>query len=159
MDHAVGVLRYLACKDGSKVGRRDGDGLVSHPHTHYARQPIDELHRHDRGKSCVGIREKISEEIAHFVNLNEKENWDIHNLHDVKHCTCDRGDIGKAKKVAANEKRREFYKTDKGIEVRKKYREKANIKRMILNQVAQLNVSKKAEITLETIPNLVRKLN
>ena len=31
LDHAVGVLRYLACKDGQRVGRRDGDGLVHFP--------------------------------------------------------------------------------------------------------------------------------
>ena len=28
LDHAVGVLRYLACKDGQRVGRRDGDVLL-----------------------------------------------------------------------------------------------------------------------------------
>ena len=37
LDHAVGVLRYLTCKDGQRIGRRDADGLVTHPHTHYAR--------------------------------------------------------------------------------------------------------------------------
>ena len=26
LDHAVGVLRYISCKDGQRVGRRDGDG-------------------------------------------------------------------------------------------------------------------------------------
>ena len=34
LDHAVGVLRYLSCKDGQRVGRRDSDGLRTHPHTH-----------------------------------------------------------------------------------------------------------------------------
>ena len=33
LDHAVGVLRYLACKDGQRAGRRDQDGLQTHPHT------------------------------------------------------------------------------------------------------------------------------
>ena len=47
LDHAVGVLRYMACKDGQRVGRRDGDGLVTHPHTHYSRQPIENDHRHE----------------------------------------------------------------------------------------------------------------
>ena len=35
LDHAVGVLRYLAWKDGQRVGRRGGEGLVT-------RLPIDE---------------------------------------------------------------------------------------------------------------------
>ena len=43
LDHAVGVLRYMACKDGQRVGRRDGDDLATHPHTHYAQHPIDEM--------------------------------------------------------------------------------------------------------------------
>ena len=38
LDNVVGVLRYMACKDDQRVGRRGG--LVTHPHTH-ARQPIN----------------------------------------------------------------------------------------------------------------------
>ena len=65
LDHAVGVLRYLACADGTKKGtRRDDDGLLCHPHTHYSRQPIDENHRHKRGKQCSEVRKEISENIA-----------------------------------------------------------------------------------------------
>ena len=125
MDHAVGVLRYLACKDGQKVGRRDGDGLVAHPHTHYSRQLIEEKHRHHRGKQCPEVRNEISEGIAMHMDLDRKENWDRWNLHDARTCLCDRGDIGKAKRDAANEKRRAFYKTDAGVEIKKKYRENA----------------------------------
>ena len=33
LDNAVGVLHYMACKDGQRVGRRDDDSLVTHPHT------------------------------------------------------------------------------------------------------------------------------
>ena len=42
----VDVLRCMACKDGRRVGCRDRDGLVIHPHTYYERPPIDENHRH-----------------------------------------------------------------------------------------------------------------
>ena len=38
--------------DGQIKTRRDRDGLISHPHTHYARQPISDYHRHARGTAC-----------------------------------------------------------------------------------------------------------
>ena len=34
-DRAVGVLCYVACKDGQIVRWPDGDGLVTHPHTQW----------------------------------------------------------------------------------------------------------------------------
>ena len=66
LDHAVGVLRYLTCGDGQRVGRRDAHGLVTHPHTHYVRQPIDSRHIHARSKRCVAVRNEISNGIATF---------------------------------------------------------------------------------------------
>ena len=92
------------------------------------------------------------------IDLVRKENWDRWNLHDARTCLCDRGDIGKAKRDSANEKRRAFYKTDAGVEIKKKYREKAAVKREILNQLSELNVSKKAERSLERIANLIKQL-
>ena len=71
---------------------------------------------------------------------------------------CQRGKIGKAKRAAANEKRRAYYKTDAGIETKRKYREKAAVKRQILNQLSMLNVSKKAHLCHEKIENLVKML-
>ena len=44
LNHVVGVLRCMACKDSGRDGCRDRDGLVSHPHRHYVRQPIDVRH-------------------------------------------------------------------------------------------------------------------
>lgn len=158
LDHAVGVLRYLTCEDGQKVGRRDGDGLVTHPHTHYNRQPIDENHRHKRGKRCPQIRDEISEGIAMHIDLENRPTWDMHNLHNSATCLCARGDMGKAKRVVANEKRRAFYKTDAGLVMKKKYNEKAKVKKMILNQLTEINVSKKAELSLERIANLIKQL-
>ena len=158
LDHAVGVLRYLTCKDGQKVGRRDADGLVTHPHTHYARQAIDERHLHERGRKCPKVRDEISTGIASHIDLESKTNWNCHNLHDVKLCPCARGEEGKRKQAAANEKRSAFYKTDAGIAIKKQYREKARIKKMILNQLSELNVNKKAELSLERITNLIKQL-
>lgn len=158
LDHAVGVLRYMACEDGKQNGRRDGDGLLTHPHTHYSRQPIDGYHRHKRGKQCPEVRNEISENIASHLNLIEKPNWNSRNLHNVETCTCDRGEIGKKKRRAANEKRSAFYKTTAGIEVRRKYRDRAQNKARLIDELTKLNVSKKAELSLETIINLVKKL-
>ena len=158
LDHAVGVLRYLACKDVQKVRHCDGDGLVTHPHTHYSRQPIEENHRHERGKRCAAVRNEISEGIAMHMDLERKENWDKWNLHDARTCLCDCGDVGKAKRDATNEKRRAFYKSNAGVEIKKKYREKAAIKRNIFNQLSELNVSEKAELSLEKIASLIKQL-
>ena len=159
LDHAVGVLRYIACKDGQRVGRRDRDGLVTHPHTHYSRQPIDHLHRHDtRGKRCGEVREEISSGIAASINWNEKPNWKEFALHDFESCLCDRGKAGIAKKKAANGKRRAYYNTPAGIETKKKYKQRAEVKRQILNQLQSLNVSTRAELSKETIEKLVKML-
>ena len=158
LDHAVGVLRYMACKDGQRVGRRDGDGLVTHPHTHYARQPIDPCHRHERGKECPHVRDVISSKISNFIDLTAKSNWTNDELHDKETCLCSRGMIGKQKRAIANEKRRAYYKTDAGLETKRKYREKAKVKREILNQLSMLNVSKKAHLCHEKIENLIKML-
>ena len=160
LDHAVGVLRYIACKDGQRAGRRDGDGLRTHPHTHYARQPIDEKHRHDvRGKRCAEVRLEISRGITASINWeNDKPNWSEQALHDFDSCLCDRGKAGIAKKAAANEKRRAYYKTPAGVDTKKKYRERADIKRQIINQLQSINVSTKAELSKETIEKLVKML-
>ena len=158
LDHAVGVLRYLACKDGQRAGRRDRDGLQTHPHTHFSRQPIDETHRHDRGRHCGEVREDISRGIAEYINWQEKSNWDELALHDFDACLCDRGKAGLAEKKAANEKRKAYYQTPAGIETKKKYRERANVKRQIINQLQSINVSSKAELSKETIENLIKLL-
>ena len=158
LDHAVGILRYMACKDGQRVARRDGDSLVTHPHTHYSRQPIDVGHRHERSVRCCKVRDEISINIANFIDLAVKANWTNHELHDRETYLCNRGRKGKEKLAAANEKRRAYYKTDAGLETKRRYREKANVKRQILNQLAMLNVSKKAHLCHETIEQLVKML-
>ena len=56
-------------------------------------------------------------------------------------------------------KRKAFYKTDARLEVRLKYREKAETKAKLIDELLKLNVSKKAELSLDTIITLVKKLN
>ena len=66
-DHAVGVLRYITCRDGKRTKRRNDDGLMGAPHTHYKRSVFEKhlLHQRNRkiNKGCKEIRCKIMEKI------------------------------------------------------------------------------------------------
>ena len=81
------------------------------------------------------------------------------NLHDRKTFKCVNEDVGRKKIREANEKRRAFYKTAKGLAVKKAYKKKAAKKRQIINQLAELKLSKKASLQLETIQNLIKLLD
>ena len=158
LDHAVGVLRYIGCGDGQRIGRRDLDGLCTHPHTHYARQPIQEQHCHSRGKRCGEVRDEISNSVASFLDLTGKTNWSALALHDFEECLCARGKKGKEKARDANEKRRAYYRTDAGMEMKKNYREKAALKRQLLNHLTASTVSTKAVLCHDTIEKLIKLL-
>ena len=67
------------------------------------------------------------------MDLSLKPNWTANELHDSEICLCQRGKKGKEKLAAANAKRRAYYKTDAGLETKRRYREKAEVKRQILN--------------------------
>ena len=92
------------------------------------------------------------------MELDAKPNWKTLALHDSEKCLCARGKIGKAKAAAANEKRRAYYKTDAGIATKEKYRQKATVKRQILNQLSMFSVSKKATLSHDTMEKLVKLL-
>ena len=80
------------------------------------------------------------------------------NLHDVETCPCDRGNIGKRKKIEANKKRRAFYKTEKGIAIKKMYKERITMKKKLLKQLKAVNIRKKCERQLFDIEKLVKLL-
>ena len=90
--------------------------------------------------------------------MNAKSNWSNVELHNKESCLCSRGKIGKEKRAVANEKRRAYCKTAAGIETKRRYCEKAAVKRQILNQLSMLNVSQKAHLCHEKIENLVKML-
>ena len=92
------------------------------------------------------------------MDLSCKPNWTVHELQDSEAYLCNHGKKGKERQAAANEKRRAYYKTEAGLETKRMYREKANVKHQILNQLAMLNVSKKAHLCHETIEKLVKML-
>ena len=158
VDHVGGVLRYVACKGNQRVSRRDGDGFVTHLLAHYARQPIDENHRHECSHKCPKIRDEISEKVANFLDLSSTTNWTVHQLHNSEACLRSRGKKGTEERAAVNEKRRAYYKTGAGLEMKKAYRVKTNARPQILNQLTMFDVSKKAHLCHETIEKLVKML-
>ena len=93
---------------------------------------------------CPKNRDEISEKVADFLDLSWKTNWTVHELHNSKACLCSRGKNGTEERADVIEKRRTYYKTGAGLEMKKTYREKANMIRQIINQLTMLDASKKA---------------
>jgi len=157
LDHAVGVLTYIACEDGQKPLRRDGDGLRGTPHCHYSRQVFSEEWLHGRGKLCPAVRNEISSIASRGVSDHSKHT-SREELHDKSSCLCDRGDIGIKKREDANARRRAFYLTEEGVAVRKRYKKKQEEKRKIIKTLTELGINKKAELQRETILKLIELL-
>ena len=98
---------------------------------------------------------EISEKVAAFLDLSCKTNWAVHGLHNSEACLCCRGKKGTEERAAVNEECGSYYKTE-GLEMKKAHREKANMRRQILNQLTMLDVSKKAHPCHETVENCSR---
>ena len=166
-DHAVGVLRYITCADGQRGTRRDADGLISMPHTHYCRSVNDLTLLHSRNKKKVGGCSSIRRDIQENLWTNLSDKWlaenvsgdDEYALHHQETCTCDYGKIGKARKAAANKKRKEFYETEEGEQTKKWYREEARKKHNLIRELRRLkNCSNEAELSKENIARLIAML-
>ena len=63
LDDVLGVLRYLACSDGQIKTRRNGDGIISYPHTHMLDNQLGTI-------TASGI----SRLTAKHIDLNKHEN-------------------------------------------------------------------------------------
>ena len=87
-------------------------------------------------------RDWISIKIARHLNLRKETNINAAELHNIKICTCDRGNIGREKKKEANEERRKFYKTEKCIAIKKMYKERMRLKKILLLQLLTMNMRK-----------------
>ena len=166
-DHAVGVLRYICCEDGQNQKRRDADGLSTKPHTHYSRSVYDSTMLHSRnGKQdggCAYWRIEITGKLYKELSdkwLDENVSGDgEYKLHHQETCRCETGEIGKQEKVAANQKRREFYKTPEGIAKKEHYAEKASKKHQLIPLLMEYKSSKnQAELTKESIAKLMELL-
>ena len=125
-DHAVGVLRYITCQDGQRTTRRNGDGLQGAPHTHYRRSVHGSwlLHKRSEKKKlgCADVRLGILRNLRKNLDeewLKSNVSGHPHHLHHHETCLCEFGKIGREKKAAANQKRRDFYKTEQGQDIKK----------------------------------------
>ena len=82
-----------------------------------------------------------------------------HHLHHHETCVCDFGKIGKERKRATNEKRREFYKTESGERVKNRYKEIAKTRDELIEKVlAHKPGTNLAELEKETILKLLRRM-
>ena len=164
-DHVVEVLRYICCKDGQRQTKRGGDGLMGAPHIHYDRSVFKNHLLHDvQGKQCVTARDEICAGLTEHLStdwLTENQcagHSSIEDLHDFDTCLCDRGKKKIEAKKIANEKRRNFYKTDEGRAVKTKYRQKNVMKRKLIAEISKVAMSKKAELNRESILTLLNML-
>mgnify|MGYP001158961085 FL=1 len=165
-DHVVGVLRYITCKDGQRATRRDADGLMGAPHTHYRRSVLSNSLLHRRNdKQILGCKD-IRLTILRGVSTKLSEEWKAkhvsghqHYLHHHESCLCEFGKIGKERKAAANKKRRDFYKTERGQNIRNSYKERAKTRDELIEiLMAHKPGTNLAEMEKETILKLVRRM-
>ncbi|CAH1102253.1 unnamed protein product [Psylliodes chrysocephalus] len=106
---------------------------------------------------CCLVRTDISELASEGVK--DLENYTSeHELHDKSTCKCDRGAEGIKRREEANEKWRQFYKTEQGIEIRNNYKEKQNKKKKLITNLLKIDLNKKAELQRETILKLIELL-
>lgn len=154
LDHAVGVLRYICCEDGQKPTRRDNDGLLGSSHSHYERKVFSPEWLHKRSKICVNVRDEIStlcSEGVTDIGLYKSE----FELHNAEECRCERGVEGVKKREEANKKRRQFYSTERGLLIKKKYQQRKQEKDRLIRTLMEMQLKNKAEMQRDTISKLI----
>ena len=78
-------------------------------------------------------------------------------LHHQELCNCEKGDKGKEKKAAANNRRSDYYKTEEGQATKRYYAEKATKKHELIRLLKEYKTDGKneAKLTKETITRLM----
>ena len=157
-DHAVGVLRYITCQDGQRKTKPQ--------HTHYRRSVHGSwlLHKRSEKKKlgCADVRLGILRNLQQNLDeewLKNNVSGHPHHLHHHETCLCEFGNIGREKKAAANQKRRDFYKTERGQDIKKMYKDRAQNKKDIIKLVMDLKTGNNlAEVEKETILDLLKRM-
>ena len=157
-DHAVGVLRYITCQDGQRKTKPQ--------HTHYRRSVHGSwlLHKRSEKKKlgCADVRLGILRNLRKNLDeewLKSNVSGHPHHLHHHETCLCEFGKIGREKKAAANQKRRDFYKTERGQDIKKMYKDRAQNKKDIIKLVMDLKTGNNlAEVEKETILDLLKRM-
>jgi hypothetical protein len=62
-------------------------------------------------------------------------------LYHTDKCSWDNGKIGKKKRELANKKHRDFYKTAKGVEIKKRWKENVKSRLEILDKMMELKTN------------------
>ena len=159
------------------------------PHTHYRRSVFEPTLLHFRnGKKVGGCKHKRSL-IKLGISAHLTEDWlqvtwirlqnllvwifslhlftlqrnvsgtDGDYLHHHETCKCEMGKIGKANKLAANQKRRDFYKTEAGQEKKNHYKQKENFKKNTIAELQKIQVNGNlAEMEKQNIMQLISRL-
>ena len=135
-------------------------------HTHYSRSVLSNslLHRRNDKQilGCKDIRLTILREVSKHLKKEWKTKYvsgHHHHLHHHETCLCEFGKIGKEKKKAANQKRREYYNTEAGRDTKKRYRDRAQQRKEIIQKVMELQIGTNlAEMEKETLIKLLRRM-
>ena len=101
-----------------------------------------------------------------YIKKNLDEEWlkenvsgHPHHLHHHETCLCDYGMIGIEKKKAANKKRSDFYETERGKNIKKMYKNRAEDKKDLIERLMKLQTGNNlAEMEKETILNLLKRM-
>ena len=157
-DHAVVVQRYITCQDGQRKTKPQ--------HTHYRRSVHGSwlLHKRSEKKKlgCADVRLEILRNLQQNLDeewLKNNVSGHPHHLHHHETCLCEFGKIGREKKAAANQKRRDFYKTERGQDIKKMYKDRAQNKKDIIKLVMDLKTGNNlAEVEKETILDLLKRM-
>ena len=135
------------------------------PHTHYRRSVFGRhlLHRRNAKQilGCKDIRLPILREVNNHLSNEWKTKYVSGHYHHLHHetCQCEFGKIGRARKKEANEKRREFYKTERGQNVKNRYKEMAKTRDELIERLmAHQSGTNPAEMEKETILKLLRRM-
>ena len=90
------MLRYICCRDGQRATRRNGDGLMGAPHTHYRRSVFEQCLLHKRNRKqylgCADIRVRILNRVKKYVTeewINENISDNAHHLQHQETCQCE----------------------------------------------------------------------
>ena len=120
------------------------------------------LHKRNARKDdgCDSIRREIQEQI--WTNLSDQ--WLEENvsgdgefaLHHDKSCVCERGQIGKEKKVAANMKRKAYFETEEGQAKKKVKADKDRQTYKMIRDIKSLEIDGKV-LTNDEIIRLLKR--
>ena len=113
---------------------------------HYSRPVYERNLLHSRNAKQIGGCRYTQMEITESLWRNLSDEWINKNvsgdgeyaLHHHETCFCRNGGKGKQLKTAAHKKRKEFYKTEECMEIKKKYSEKAKQKKKLIEELRRM---------------------